>query len=263
MSPERDYDRADEMFFKIVRSVIVRVHDRKNQDNVSRALFYLLVRVANTWMSVRTLRKHSPDDKVFMVDAGVLLRCMFDAYLQADCILRDSSTCEETATLYLDFEHVEKFKNSQRILRHDNALTKRLRVSPIKAKGEKRLQEEFDRVKDQYLVEKRQSDGSVRRGPRTRNKWYEGTLHQLAEAAGKLQEYDTFVTPFSGCVHSSAFAVGTGPQVAASNVLVLASTVAARVLIMNIRYNELEIDKAERELVQIFATSWLEEDNVA
>ena len=88
-------------------------------------------------------------------------------------------------------------------------------------------------------------------------------LYQLAKAAGKLAEYDTFVTPFSGCVHSSAFTVKTGPQVAASNILLLASTVAARVLLMNIRYNKLEIDEADREIVQFIATSCLEGDNVA
>lgn len=128
MLPERDDDCMDKMFLHIVQSVIARVHDQKDKDNVSQALFYLLVRVANTWMSIRTLRKYSPDkdNKIFMVDAGALLRCMFDAYLQAEHIFKDSEKRKERATLYLDFEHVEKFKYSRKILHHDNALTKRL-----------------------------------------------------------------------------------------------------------------------------------------
>jgi hypothetical protein len=56
------------------------------------------------------LRRGVPQDfqSVFMVDAGVLLRCMFDAYLQADYIVRDPAKQMERATMYLEFQHVDR-----------------------------------------------------------------------------------------------------------------------------------------------------------
>ena len=66
------------------------------------------------------------------------------------------------------------------------------------------MREEYNRVKGKYLIEKRQADGRVKRGPQTRNTWYEGDLSILAQTIGRQAEYDAFVSDFNGCVHTSA-----------------------------------------------------------
>jgi hypothetical protein len=223
------------------------------------ALFLLLVREANSWRSIRLLHKHTPEQfhDAFMVDAATLLRAMFDAYLQANLIWRDPARQTELATRYLEFEHVERYKMMQRVLCHDNPLTDVLKSSAKRTEGEQRLRHEFDRVKDAFLVDQRKCDGDLKRGPRTRDKWYKGDLSKLATAAGREAEYDTFVAQFSGCVHSSALAVKYGPMVPPKDVLLLASTITARVARMNLEYNQLDIGD-ERMIVDEFCTGWLE-----
>src|SRR3972149_5983800 len=80
---ERLSDEVDAQFEQLLRHVISESHKCANSDQVARALLFLLMRVSNTWLSIRTLRDHSPHKEVFVVDAGTLLRAMFDAYLQA------------------------------------------------------------------------------------------------------------------------------------------------------------------------------------
>jgi len=256
---QQNYEETHETFEAILRAIIQELDARPGKDNVSLALYFLLVREANTWRSIRLLRRHTPEQfhTAFMVDAGTLLRAMFDAYLQADLIFRDPAKRAVLATDYLDFEHVERHKMAQKVLRHDNALTNVLKSSAKRPEGEKRLQQEFDRVKGTFLVEQKQSDGTVKRGPRTRDKWYKGDLPQLAKDGGKEVEYDAFVASFSGCVHSSAFAVRNGPMFPEKHVLSLVSTFGARVAKMNVDYNQLEIGD-NRLILEELCKSWVD-----
>jgi hypothetical protein len=241
MSAQRDV--VDEEFFRIMRSVISELHQRTNADKVTRSLFCFLVRVANTWNSLQLLHRGAPEDfqSVFMVDAGVLLRCMFDAYLQADYIVRDPAKRAERATLYLDFQHVEQYKAEEKLFRHKNPLTDILGSSPRRTGGQARTRAEFERVKCAFLRKDKGSARSLKKVPETRDQWYEGNLGQLAEAAGRKDEYDTFVYPFSGCVHSSSYAVSKGPPVTAEYLMQFASTLAARVVNINVQYNQLAL----------------------
>jgi hypothetical protein len=171
-----------------------------------------------------------------MVDAATLLRAMFDACFQAEFILSDPAKREERAALYLDFEHVERYQMMSKVFRHDNQLTDRLRSSPKKTpEAEKRLQEEYDRVKDRYL-----RPGNDRKP----EKWYKTNLRELAK--GKEDQYDTFVATYQGCVHSSALAVRNGPLVKPEHVLFVASFIVAGVARLNADYNKLPIDADDR-----------------
>jgi len=236
-------DVVDEEFFRIMRSVISALHQRTNSDNITRSLFWFLVRVANTWNSLQLLRRGALADfqSVFMVDVGVLLRCMFDAYLQADYIIRDPAKRTERATLYLEFQHIERYKAEEKLFRHNNPLTDVLGSSPRRAEGQARRRAEFERVKGAFLRKDKGSARSGKKAPETRDQWYEGNLGQLAEAAGKKDEYDTFVYPFSGCVHSSSYAVLKGPPVEAEYLMQFASTLAARVVNINVQHNRLDL----------------------
>jgi hypothetical protein len=243
----QDRQETDERFERILRAIIHELYAREGKGKVTLALFCLLIREANTWRSIRLLRQHTPEQfcSVFMVDAGTLLRAMFDAYVQADFIFRDPTKRADLPTAYLDFEHVERYQMVHKVPRHDNPLTDVLESSAKRPDGEKRLQQEFDRVKAQFAG--------------TRNKWYKGDLSQLAKAAGKEAEYDTFVTSFSGCVHSSAFAVNYGPMVPEDQVLFLASTFAARVSKINVEYNQLNLGE-ERMILEELCKGWFDKE---
>jgi hypothetical protein len=234
-------EECDDHVFALLKIVIQKSHDCMTEDEVSRALLCFLVRVANTWCSIRTLQQHSPNETLFVVDAGVLLRAMLDACFQAEYLVHDAENMNARASDYLEFEHVERYTFSKKVLSHNNHLADRLKSSPKRPEGEKKAQEEFDRVKDKFLVEKGQPDGTVKRGPRTRSNWYSGNLSTIAHTLGKQAEYDTFVTQFNGCVHSSAFAVHTGLMLSPQHVLTLASKIAARVARLNVQHNRIDL----------------------
>ena len=234
-------EELDQHVFALLKRVIQKSHDCSAKDEVSRALLCFLWRVANTWLSIRTLRQHSPDENLFIVDAGVLLRAMFDACFQAEYLVQDADSANARANDYLEYEHVERYRISRKVLSHDNELAERLRSSSKRPEGEKRVQEEYDRVKDRYLPEKRRSNEAEKRRTRPRNTWYSGNLATIAQSLGKQAEYDTFVTVFNGCVHSSALAVNARPMVSPQYVLTLASKIAARVARLNVQQNRIHL----------------------
>jgi hypothetical protein len=234
------YAVVDEEIFRITQLIISALHQQMNADNITRSLLCFLVRVANTWNSLRLLRRDAPADAV-MVDAAVLLRCVFDAYLQADYIVRDPAKRTERANLYFEFQHVERYKSQEKLFRHNNPLTEILGSSPRRAEGQASTRAEFDRVKAAFLRKDKGSASSGKKVPDTRDQWYEGNLGQLAEAAGRKDEYDTFVYPFNGCVHSSSYAVSNRPPVPAEYLMQFASTLVARVVNISVQYNRLDL----------------------
>lgn len=253
MISDEDRQTLDDYFQGILDRVVSAVYGKQADDPVGAALLCLLVRVGNTFRTIRVLRSNACGDfaKCFDVDAGALLRCMFDAYLQAHLITRDAAESNRLAQMYLDFEHVERFKTQGKVIGHDNRLSRQLLASPHKEDGQRRLQEEFDRVKGPFLIEGK--------GDKTRDKWYKGTLQQLAADAGKLDEYDTFATPFSCCVHSGSFAVRGGPLFPMKHMTMLASQLAARIVKMNVEYNKIDLGE-DREVVERFAGPILADD---
>jgi hypothetical protein len=243
-------DIIDEHVLELLRLVVRQSYERSDGDDVARAQLYFLLRVCNTWHSIRTLSKHSPDEKVFMVDAGMMLRAMFDAYLQAEYVLSDPSKAVQRANDYLDFEHVERYKLAEKVMKYDNPFVKKLKASPARPEGEKRSQSEYDRVKSRYIIGKLKAGRPTEHKLRTRNKWYDGDLSGIARTLGREAEYDIILATFHGCVHSSAFAVRLGPPISAKYVSHWASTIAARVARLSVQYNTIELDDFHSTLLE-------------
>lgn len=243
-SDQNDFfaDIIDEHVSELLRLIITHSYERSKSDDVARAHVYFLLRVCNTWHSIRTLSKHSPDEKVFMVDAGMMLRAMFDAYLQAEYVLSDPSKAVQRANDYLDFEHVERYKLAEKVMKYDNPFVRKLKASPARPEGEKWAQSEYDRVKGRYIIGKSKAGKPAEQKPRTRNKWYDGDLSGIARTLGREAEYDIILATFHGCVHSSAFAVRLGSPISAKYVSPWASTIAARVAQLSVQYNRIELD---------------------
>lgn len=108
--------------YELLREVLQKSETRSRTNEVSRALLYFLTRVADTWRSIGTLQANTPDGKGFMVDAGALLRAMFDAYIQAEYIAHDPNVQRERAKAYLDYEIVERYKQSSSVLALDHPI---------------------------------------------------------------------------------------------------------------------------------------------
>lgn len=240
-------EQGDDMVRDLLREIISQTYDLGDSDDVSVALFFFLGRVANTWRSIRTLQKYTKDSDGFMVDAGSLLRAMYDAYLQAEYLVSDSAKSSERARDYFDFEHIERYKAMKRTLSANNWMAKRLQRSPKRSKGQPTNKQHYDRVKCRF-----QSNPGK---DATRNQWYPGTLPAIAEEAGKLDEYKTFLATFNGCVHSSASAVKSGPPICAEHVLIMASTIAAKVARLSVVHNTLTLNTDDQRLLEVLCNS--------
>jgi hypothetical protein len=238
---------ADNLIQDVLKHVISASHSRSENDIVAKALLFFLVRAANSWRSIRTLRKNTADEEGFMIDAGTLLRAMYDACFQAEYVICEPDKSVLRATDYLEFEHVERYKFIERMLAHSNWIAERLKASPKREIGEVENQRQFDRVKARFGKGNKQSDS-------TRNHWYPGSLPQIAAALGKADEYDSFLAVFNGCVHSSAFALQFGPPVSAAYVLDMASTIAAKVARFSVAHNRIELSTTHKKVLDVLCS---------
>ncbi|WP_286764269.1 DUF5677 domain-containing protein [Rhodopirellula sp. UBA1907] len=244
-------DSVDETMLDLLKSVIGQANEKIEDNDIGRALLFFTVRIANTWRSIRTLRNNTADAEGFTVDAGTLLRAMFDAYLQAEYIVHEPNLADQLASDYLEFEHVERFKSMTAVMKHENSLSEHLKASPKRTAGEARINTEYDRVKSRYFIRKKRADGTIKVGPATRNTWHENNLAEIARLLGKEDEYDTLLRNFHGCVHSSPFAVRSGPMLAGEHVVDWASTIAARVAKLNVDHHNLRISEIYTSILSV------------
>lgn len=220
-------------------------HGKSKEDEVAQAVLYFLVRVANSWRSTCTLWRVlvSRHPETFMVDVGTLVRAVYEAYLQSAYILHEQSRQHERARLYLEYEHVEKRVVLDKLFRHGTVISEALRGSPLRPDGEARMEAEYNRVKDRYLNQRRRG---------VRDKWYEGTLRNLAEAVGEEAEYDFFVSAFHGYVHSSAFAIRTGPPLQPRDVMTLMSILACKVANLAVKHLALPLQSEHLTVIAAY-----------
>lgn len=253
MSTKSIFEEGDNLVQSLWQLVICHSHSRSSSDDVARALLCFMVRVSNTWRSIRTLRNNTSDAEGFMIDAGTLLRAMYDAYFQAEYLVSDPSKSEERAADYFDFEHVEKYKSVERLMSHNNWVAQRLQSSSKRAEGEKENLRHFERVKKRFSTTKSPN--------KTRSHWYPGNLLELANIVKKADEYDTFLAIFNGCVHTSGFASKNGPPVSSQYVLEMASMITAKIARLNVAHNRIELTKDHQELLDVLCRSPNEESH--
>ncbi|MFL6545082.1 MAG: DUF5677 domain-containing protein [Candidatus Udaeobacter sp.] len=237
----------DQVIEEILKQIISESNTRPADDLVAKALLFLLVRVANSWRSIRTLRKYTPDKDGFMIDAGTIIRAMYDAYFQAEFVLCDRERSMQRAKDYFEFEHVEKYKLFERILAHSNWIAERLKLSPKREAGQNENKRQFERVKDRFPLGKKQKD-------KTRSHWYPGNLTTVATDIGKTDEYDTMLALFNGSVHSSAFAVNLGPPISAEHVLNMASTIVAKTARLGVVHNAIKLGEIHQQILDLLCS---------
>jgi hypothetical protein len=243
---DHSQNKVDNYVEQLLQRVLSGSKKFTDLDIVSRALYFFLVRVANTWLSLHTLLNCSPNQECFMLDAGVLIRWMFDAYLQALFMASDPMKQVERATLYFEFRHVDRYELARRGVKLPGLVGDHLRTSQSKVKGEKLIEEQYDRVKTNFL----RPNGIVR------EKWYAANLGKLADDLQKRAEYDMFLNPSHGCVLSSAFAIERGPTLSPQIIAEVSTTLAGRVAQLNVAHNKLDVSQEDREFLEQVCTPY-------
>lgn len=120
----------------------------------------------------------------------LLIRSLFELSIQFEYLLRDP---ERLAALYLDYEHVTKFRSQDAWQRLPGIVGRRLRESAKVRASEPDNRSAYERVRGAYS---RPNDPG-----RTRNHWYPGTLRHLASALDRTAEYDAIYGLYSAWAH--------------------------------------------------------------
>ena len=172
----------------------------------AKALLSLATHIANNWKAVCVL--HGGVDRDEMRDvianpAAALVRCMYDALLQAMYIAVEPAKSEERASDYLAFGAVERHQFMERILKGTSALSRQLAGSTKRASSEQAIRVEYGRIKDRFADHH----------GRVRHHWYPGNLRELAKTVGKDEEYSWYVAYSNSSVHGGVHSVLRGPLV--------------------------------------------------
>lgn len=224
---------------RVAEGILGQLRTAGKRGAVSDAVELLLNRMIEDINSLWVLRLHSAHEYGF--SGAVILRAMYDTHLQALYILRDPRQSETRARLYLDFEWVERDNLRRMIDKNPTAVAGKLRVSPRRQLAEPHLDEQFNRIKANYVD---------KRGRRCRDTWYEGRLRSLAKAVRLESEYELLQRELSGVVHSSAFAMRYGPVISARHLLTMAWDLVFRVLGRVAELHEIELTDEQREVIE-------------
>ena len=233
---------------ELLRHIITLAHNKNSDRPSSRALLGFVVRNAGSWKTLNALVGHCENEDAFKavaIDCGAVVRCMYDAYIQALYVIHDPNDCDRRGELYLEYEHVERYRQMQKLIGQDNELSEYLHNSPLREIGEVRIQQEYDRVKGNYSSGRR--DG-------VRNHWYPQHLRAIAEEVGRQDEFDWFVAGFHGSVHSGPLTVFHGPALPGAGVLYIAISIAARTAMLLAKHEDLDLDQDALGLLQGFDT---------
>lgn len=229
---------------KMLHEVIAAARQCGQGRPSGKALLAFLTRGAGSWKSLRILahatQGNTPEWDWIGNDCAAILRCMFDAYIQAAYVFHDPETRESLGDLYLEYELVECHQLSQAIIRLDNPFARRIAQSPLRETGEKANTEAYDRVRRNYP--RRKSRG-------VRKTWYDGGLFALAKAIGKDDEYVVLVKALHGSIHSSPLAMSKGPLYDKDAVVLLSDILVGRLAHMVVENGQVSISEDSRKII--------------
>ncbi len=143
----------------------------------------------------------------------VLLRCIYDAQIQLMYILESSEMSEKRAVQYLKYGAIENYKFLELIEESECALAKRISSIPKRDETKQLMVSQYNQCKNSEFWNKW-----------GRDRWYKGTLFDLARIVGREEEYTWYVRFSSGAVHASPFATSQGALMPNGADLFLAST---------------------------------------
>ena len=133
----------------------------------------------------------------------LLLRSLFELSVQFEYLMRD---LEPRAKLYLEFEHVTRYRTGQSWPKLPGEIGQGLRHSPQRTGGEAGNRARYEVVRSHYSVKPNSA--------RVRLHWYAGTLKDVAVEVGRAEEYDAFYGLYSAWAHGDPW---TGSLLRAAN----------------------------------------------
>jgi hypothetical protein len=226
---------------QLFRFIMTATKEASESDQVARGLFHLLFRCVLTRQSINLLADTLNDQAEN--DCCALLRCIWDAHIQAAYMVSDPSKSDERAQAYFDFVWVERREMHRFVFSHDTDISRDLAKSPDRTVGEPNLEAQFQRVLPRFKL----------KNGRPRHHWYPGTLRDLAKALGNEAEFDTLYWHLHSSVHSSTRVVKNGPSISAEHVGDWASIIAARIADLVVSRLRINLPEEAAALLQTLA----------
>ena len=230
----------------MIREVITASYNSKSAELSHRALLCLTNHIAGFWRAVCILNQNASDvrETESLSDSfAVIIRCMFDAYLQAAYIAKQDT--EARSKLYLDYEPVELYMLANKVVKQSDDMSRHIAESPLREEGEPRLKAKHDAVVDNY----KDKNGRVRA------RWYKGNLGNLAEEVGSYDEYLWYEHRYNSAVHAGPLAAIQGHP--ADDFFLYAVVLISRMADLLAKNDGVKLSDAAQSVIQAYATSSL------
>jgi hypothetical protein len=186
----------------MANEIVKKLNAPQRPTAVTRAIELLLTRIVAGGNSLAVLRQRNVHPYTF--DEAMIVRGIYDAMLQALYILDGAATWDERAQMYLDWYWIEKKDEIERYDSNSTFLAQRMSKSPRRPAAEPLFEKKYQEAFPKY---------ATRRGDKTRQHWYCGTLRELAKAVTPSleSEYELLQAYLSGPTHSSVYALSEPP----------------------------------------------------
>jgi len=239
---------------RMLEETITALAQKPRKRPSEHALLGFLVRGAGTWKSINYLinaTNHSQDDAdAISNDCGALLRCLYDAFIQAGYVFAVPKEREARGELFLNYYAIERHQRSQEVVKLKTPFAKKIAQSPMRAAGEKRNKREYDRVKHLYLNKSKKN-----KKEKVRDHWYPGTLRDRSQDVGCLNEYISFVKSLNGSTHSGPAAIRHGCSINNNGLWVWSAMLVSRIAKMVVENSSLAVSERATETIRAFTAN--------
>jgi hypothetical protein len=225
---------------QLLQAIIRQSEPFAARDVVADALLRFLTRACLTRRSIDVIVEHCLDSGAN--DACALLRCIWDAYIQAAYIVFEPSESASRANSYRDYQHVERRQLAHRVLDHDTPVSRDLKSRSGHDQHQAAVEEEFERAKSRFMSAK----------GKLWNKWYSEGLPGIAGKLGIAAEHDMLVWHLHGSVHSS-YLTSSGPLLSIEYVPAWADFITARIAHLSVSHNGFVLTESERDFLESLA----------
>lgn len=180
----------------------------------------LFVHATNCWLCICKLLRgcaNIAEAECFGNGTAAILRSLHDSCLQIEYVLRGDAkkqlTSDQLGTLYLNYEHVERFRWISRIDSFTSDLARHVSGSGKRCAAEPLIKATYERVEGDYP---------------NKTQWHSQALVDIAKMLGREEEHFWFLATYNSSVHGGPMAALHGPTPSGADLYIVAKCLLIR-----------------------------------
>lgn len=210
------------------------------KDRVAELLARFHKRIFDGQHILRTLQLHHTGEWHF--EGGMILRGMYDIYLQAAWMMQNVSAREERAQLYIDFHAIEHYKWLREVEKGKTPFHKKLASSTQRSISESEIRRRYQEVLPKFIKKRNENN-------EPRKTWYPGHIRSLANQCGLENEYGLLIVQLHALTHSSPWAIFSGNPIDVAHLTTYGWRIVFRTLGLLVDRTKTALDEELRELI--------------